>query len=331
MAAHPTHRPDRLSSKTRNECGRGDVSQSLGPKATNVKPRAGASLRYGSVCSGIEAASVAWAPLGWEPVFFSEIEKFPSEVLAHHYPDVPNLGDMTKFKEWPDADIDVLVGGTPCQDNSVGFSAGAGQAGDGLDGARSKLAFDFAGVADRFEPEWVVWENVPNVLSSGNSNGFLRFLSDLGESGYLCAWRVLDQRDIGQPDQPRPRLFVVGNRRDERRAAAVLLEPEGFGRNSEKVAQAAPVLTARGGMALDDRTPCVLDEGRARIATPLEWERALGFPDHYTSITRKGKAAADAPRYRALGNSMSVDVMRWIGQRIQHVNTVAASIKSEAA
>jgi DNA (cytosine-5)-methyltransferase 1 len=72
-------------------------------------------MKYLSVCSGIEAATVAWHPLGWSPVAFAEIEKFPSAVLAHHYPSVPNLGDMTKFKDWPDADIDVLVGGTPCQ------------------------------------------------------------------------------------------------------------------------------------------------------------------------------------------------------------------------
>lgn len=76
-------------------------------------------MRYLSVCSGIEAATVAWDKLGWTPVAFSEIEKFPAQVLAHHYPDVPNWGDMTKFKEWPDAAIDVLVGGTPCQSFSV--------------------------------------------------------------------------------------------------------------------------------------------------------------------------------------------------------------------
>ena len=75
--------------------------------------------RYLSVCSGIEAASVAWHPLGWSPVAFAEIEKFPSAVLAHHYPSVPNWGDMTEFQEWPDATIDLLVGGTPCQSFSV--------------------------------------------------------------------------------------------------------------------------------------------------------------------------------------------------------------------
>lgn len=78
-----------------------------------------ADVNYLSVCSGIEAATCAWHSLGWNPIGFSEIEPFPCKVLAHHYPDVPNFGDMTKFKEWPDANIDVLVGGTPCQSFSI--------------------------------------------------------------------------------------------------------------------------------------------------------------------------------------------------------------------
>ena len=90
-------------------------------------------MRYGSVCSGIEAATAAWHPLGWEPVFYSEIEPFPCAVLKHHYPNVPNLGDMTKYKEWPDAAIDILVGGTPCQSFSV---AGLRK---GLDDPRGKV------------------------------------------------------------------------------------------------------------------------------------------------------------------------------------------------
>ena len=76
-------------------------------------------MKFLSVCSGIEAASVAWKLLGWEAVAFSEIEPFPCAVLAHHYPNVPNWGDMTRFKEWPDATFDVLCGGTPCQSFSV--------------------------------------------------------------------------------------------------------------------------------------------------------------------------------------------------------------------
>lgn len=284
-------------------------------------------MNYLSVCSGIEAASQAFEPLGWKPIAFSEIEPFPCAVLKHHYPHVPNWGDMTKFQEWPDATVDVLCGGTPCQDASIGASAGTGAAGLGLDGGRSGLAFSFVGIADRYEPEWFVWENVPNILSARHSGGFLRFLSDLGECGYFCAWRVVDQRHIGQADQPRPRLFVVGNRTDPRRAAAVLLEPEGFGGNLQPRQEAAPVLTATGGMAFDDRTPCILDQYGARIATPVEWERALGFPDNFTRIPYRGKPAdqcPDGPRFKALGNSWAISCASWIGERISKVEGWAA-------
>lgn len=152
------------------------------------------------------------------------------------------------------------------------------------------------------------------------------FCTDLGEGGYHLAWRVLDQRHIGQSDQPRPRLFVVGNRTDWRRSAAVLLEPEGFGGNSEARSQAAPVLTARGGMAFDDRTPCILDQHGPRIATPMEWERAMGFPDNFTRVPYRGKVdtdCPDGPRFKAMGNSMSVDVMEWLGERIDLVESLS--------
>ena len=281
-------------------------------------------LSYLSVCSGIEAASVAWEPLGWRPWAFSEIEPFPSAVLAHHYPRVPNWGDMTRFKEWPDAAIDLLVGGTPCQDNSIGYAAGAKVPGDGLDGARSGLAFAFAGIVERYQPSWIVWENVPNVLGRRHSRGFLRFAAGITELGYHVAWRIVDQRWFGPSDQPRPRVFVVGHR-DPRCVAAVLLEPESNRRNSSARKEAAPVLTARGGMAFDDRTPCVLDVRGARIATPTEWERALGFPDDFTRIPYRGKEAArcpDGPRYKALGNSFAVNCMEWIGRRIELVDSM---------
>ena len=282
------------------------------------------TLRYGSACSGIEAASVAWHPLGWRASFLSEIEPFPRAVLQHHYPEVPLHGDFTTIEARQYEPIDLLVGGTPCQDNSIGYAAGAGVAGNGLDGGRSGLAFCFAELADRLGAEWVVWENVPNVLSRRHSNGFLRFLSDLAEFGYFCSWRVLDQRDFGPADQPRPRLFVVGNRTDPRRPAAVLLEPSSACRNSPTRPEAAPVLTARGGMAFDDRTPCVLDRHGPRVATPLEWERAMGFPDNYTLVEYRGKLATNGPRFASIGNSMSIRVMRWIGERIEMVERICA-------
>jgi hypothetical protein len=157
-------------------------------------------MRFGSVCSGIEAASVAWHPLGWEAAWLAEIEPFPSSVLAHHYPGVPNLGDMTKLAarvlaheiEAPD----VLVGGTPCQAFSV---AGLRQS---LDDDRGQLTIKFLELADaidnvrrtRGEPECIiVWENVPGVLST-KDNALGCFLAGLaGETEPL-----LQQGENGQ-------------------------------------------------------------------------------------------------------------------------------------
>jgi DNA (cytosine-5)-methyltransferase 1 len=179
-------------------------------------------VRYLSVCSGIEAASVAWESLGWTPVAFAEIEKFPSKVLAHHYPGVANLGDMTKFREWDiDRDaVNVLVGGTPCQSFSV---AGLRK---GLDDPRGNLALTFIAMVDHYRPEWVIWENVPGVLSSSGGRDFGSFLGALGQLGYGFAYRVLDAQYFGVP-QRRRRVFVVAHSSgDSRRAAEVLFEPE---------------------------------------------------------------------------------------------------------
>lgn len=174
-------------------------------------------MRFLSVCSGIEAASVAWHPLGWRAIAYSEIEAFPSAVLAHHYPGVPNLGDMTRFEEWPDADVDVLVGGTPCQSFSV---AGLRK---GLADPRGNLMLTFGAIARRYRPEWLVWENVPGVLSSNGGRDFGTFLGMLAELGYGFAYRVLDAQFFGVA-QRRRRVFVVGCLGDWRRAAAVLFE-----------------------------------------------------------------------------------------------------------
>jgi DNA (cytosine-5)-methyltransferase 1 len=174
-------------------------------------------MKFLSVCSGIEAASVAWNPIGWEAVGFSEIEPFPCGLLKHHYPSVPNFGDMTKFKEWPDATINVLCGGTPCQSFSV---AGLRK---GLDDPRGDLMLTFLAIAKRYRPQWVVWENVPGVLSSNGGRDFGSFLGGLAECGYGFAYRVLDAQYFGVA-QRRKRVFVVGYLGDWHRAAAVLFE-----------------------------------------------------------------------------------------------------------
>jgi len=180
---------------------------------------AGGGVIFATVCSGIEAASVAWNPLGWRARFFSEIEPFPCAVLAHHYSTVPNRGDMLKFKDWPDATIDVLAGGTPCQSFSV---AGLRK---GLDDPRGNLMLTFGAVAAKYRPRWLVWENVPGVLSSNGGRDFGSFLGLLGVLGYGFAYRVLDAQYFGLA-QRRKRVFVVGCLGDWRSAAAVLFERE---------------------------------------------------------------------------------------------------------
>lgn len=410
-------------------------------------------MRYGSVCSGIEAASCAWEPLGWRAQFFSEIEAFPSAVLAHHYPNVPNYGDMNQHKEWPDATIDVLVGGTPCQSFSV---AGLRK---GLRDPRGNLALVYLALVNRMRPRWFIWENVPGVLSSDEGRDFGAFLGAVGELGYGFAYRVLDAQYYGVA-QRRRRVFVVGYLGDWRPPAAVLFEPESLrgdsapGREARKVASVSPAILAGGnstggvrppGTTVDtadslvvhtytpdvspalkardykgpssdgdgDGAPLIAhtlrgegfdagedgsgrgtplvpfaftaqdhgadagpisptlragghakshanggvvpavafaqnqrDEVRlmpvagalsaepgakqqtyvtapaVRRLTPRECERLQGFPDDYTLIEYRGKPSKDGPRYKAIGNSMAVPVMRWLGERIEFIEGV---------
>ena len=346
-------------------------------------------MKYGSVCSGVEAATVAWHPLGWQPQWFSEIEAFPSAVLNHHYPDTPNLGDMTKYKEWPnDRSIDLLVGGTPCQAFSV---AGLRK---GLDDPRGNLMLTYLAIAAQYQPKWLVWENVPGVLSSNRGRDFGTFLGALGKLGYGFAYRVLDAQYFGVA-QRRRRVFVVGYLGDWRRAAAVLFERESlsghsapsreareeaagytsnsFGSYSEGVGTiraaggdlgggsetlVAKTLTTGTGRQFNAETESFVTEQKSvntitasygmggvdwetkplvfgaqqlshtvRRLTPRECERLQGFPDDYTRIPYRNKTAddcPDGPRYKAMGNSMAVPVMRWIGKRIQHVEALAA-------
>lgn len=322
---------------------------------------------YGSVCSGIEAASVAWEPLGWEPEFFSEIDKFPSAVLAHHWPNVPNLGDMTKFKEWNiGRSIDLLVGGTPCQSFSV---AGLRK---GLDDPRGNLMLTYLAIAEQLSPRWLVWENVPGVLSSSGGKDFGTFLGALAKLGYGFAYRVFDAQYFGVA-QRRRRVFVIGYTGDWRRAAAVLFERESLRRDTEpgrEAGEEVAAITASGDgtsgaydawdsaerltpgdvwpkevastlnasfgskLGLENQhvnSGCPLfvpgrNNGLAnalvRRLTPVEWERLQGFPDNHTRIPWRNKPeeeCPDGPRYKAIGNSMAVPVMNWIGKRIQKV------------
>ena len=198
---------------------------------------------YGSVCSGIEAATVAWRPLGWKAAFFAEIDKFPSAVLAHHYPTVPNFGDFTTIKPDQHNAIDLLVGGTPCQSFSIAGLRG------GLADGRGNLALEYLRLADRARPRWLVWENVPGVLSSEGGRDFGSILGGMVELGYGVAYRVLDAQycRVGgfwrAVPQRRRRVFIVGYLGDWRRAAAVLFE------RASLLGDSAPVRKAGKGIA----------------------------------------------------------------------------------
>jgi DNA (cytosine-5)-methyltransferase 1 len=210
-------------------------------------------MKFGSVCSGIEAASVAWHKLGWSASWLAEIEPFPSAVLAHHYPDVPSLGDMTLLPEKIlSGEIeapDILCGGTPCQAFSIAGNRNS------LDDARGNLSIIFCEIANaidsvRTTPAIIFWENVPGVLNT-KDNAFGCFLAGLaGEDGELkpsgkkwtnagcvfgpkraVAWRVLDAQYFGLA-QRRKRVFVVASARDDFNPAKILFEFDGLRRDT---------------------------------------------------------------------------------------------------
>ena len=190
-------------------------------------------IRYVSMFSGIEAATVAWHELGWKPVAFSDFDKFPKAVLAHHYPDVPDRGDVTKV-DWSEYEgkADLVVGGSPCQSFSV-----AGKR-LGLDDPRGNLALHFLGAVKAIKPAWFIFENVPGLLSSDGGRDFAAFLGEVAKCGYGFAYRVLDSQYFGVP-QRRRRLFVVGHSSgDWRSPFSVLFERESLqGHSKESKAQ----------------------------------------------------------------------------------------------
>ena len=294
-------------------------------------------MRYLSLCSGIEAASVAWQPLGWVAQAFSEIDPFACALLERRFPDIPNLGDMSHINGDSCGVVDLIVGGTPCQDFSI-----AGKRA-GLSGNRGGLALRFVHIVAAYRPRWVVWENVPGVLSVTRGRDFGTFVRALDACGYHLAWRVLDAQFFGVP-QRRRRIFLVGHLGDWRCAAKVLFESESLrghfaqgngagktsaagsaGRSGKRrgtygMTHVARCLTSRADRYDVERETFLPSPQGVRRLTPLEYERLQGFPDGWTDIPWRGQSAPDRLRYRALGNAMCVPVMRWLGERIARVN-----------
>lgn len=187
-------------------------------------------MRYVSLFSGVEAASVAWMPLGFEAVAFSEIDPFPCAVLAERFPDVPNLGDISKI-DWGEyaGSVDIVVGGSPCQAFSV---AGRRQ---GLLDQRGLLMLEYVRAVRELHPKWLLWENVPGVFSQSNGDAFDTFQRELEQCGYSLAWRTLDAQFFGVA-QRRRRCFLVGHS-DIGCAASVLFERESLRWDCQTVAE----------------------------------------------------------------------------------------------
>lgn len=254
-------------------------------------------IAFGSVCSGIGCADLAFQRLGWRGAFMSEIEAFPRAVLCERFPAVPLHGDFTTIKAGDYAAIDLLVGGTPCQSFSVAGLRG------GLADERGNLALEYLRLAGRLRPRWLVWENVPGVLSSGGGRDFGAFVGGLAELGYGWAYRASAGAQCVAFD-----LAQITSAANRTRAEAGL--PAG-------------TLTKNSAMHVAAQA--------VRRLTPREAERLQGLPDDWTLIVRAGRPAADAPRYKAIGNGMAVPVLEWIGRRIARQEAEIQADKEVAA
>ena len=265
------------------------------------------SFRYVSIFSGVEATSLAFEPLGWTPVAFSEIEPFPCAVLAERWPEVPNLGDITKidWKEQVDGPVDLVVGGSPCQSFSV-----AGKR-EGLKGA-SGLMFEYIRCVQELRPRWFIWENVPGALSSERGAAFRQLLGEMDELGYGLAWRVLDAQFFGVA-QRRRRLFLVGCLGDPAGPAEVLFEPDCLQGNFTSSREKRKELTSRAGRsarcagfkysAAPAANTLGIEEEQANKLT-ANWHAPAIFPlagdgDRHSVITQYGEELAGCLTARA--------------------------------
>jgi DNA (cytosine-5)-methyltransferase 1 len=271
-------------------------------------------MRYIDVCSGISAPTMAWKPLGWEALCFAEIEAAPRAVLSYHYPDVPLRGDFTEIEGSEYGPVDLLVGGTPCQSFSVAGLRG------GLADERGNLALEYLRLADRARPRWLVWENVPGVLSSDGGRCFGTFLGGLGELGYGFAYAVLDAQHFGVP-QRRRRVFVVGHLGDWRRAAAVLFERQSLsGHPAPRREKRQRIANCLGASPSASSTPNV-GNGQGDVievcsTVTSKWAKGSGGPagDEHHNLVSEGRVfpTLDAASYARFGCNQWVDSAQFV-------------------
>lgn len=246
-------------------------------------------MRYFSVCSGIEAASIAWEPLGWTPVGFAEIEPFPSEVLKQRWPHVKNYGNLENYQSWdiPTGSVDVLVGGPPCQAFSV---AGLRE---GMADPRGNLSLIYFSLVAKLRPKWLVYENVPGLLSARGGQDFSALLSALAECGYGFAYRTLDAANFGLA-QRRKRVFIVGCRTgDWRHPTAVLFDgPSSFGHpKAGKKAGEGSASPAGASVGSPSRINCLPDGISGAVTN--KWHKGSGGPagdEHYNQVVGSSEA-----------------------------------------
>lgn len=319
----------------------------------------------GSVCSGIGAASVAWKPLGFHFEWFSEIDPFPAAVLNEKYPNTPNLGDMNDIpnliKNTGVVAPDLICGGTPCQ----AFSSAGWK--NGLNDDRGNLTLRFADIVDASDNariangqrrSIVFWENVEGVLTD-KTNAFGCLVSSLAglsdvinaskwpNAGIVrgpkrnVAWRVLDAKFFGLPQQRR-RLYVLAGDTEfypenvlfEKHSGRLNDYPQSplvftkDGHKFEMFREYTDCLYSaygtkwNGNAAANNGSLFVVQDNRIRRLSPLECERLMGFPDRYTDL----KGAKKTNRYQATGNSWAVPVVRWIGERLVSHSTDTVSL-----
>lgn len=302
------------------------------------------AIKVASFFSGIGGLELGFERAGCEITFQCEAKPFCLEILAQHWPKVPKSNDIRSVKVEDVPTSDIWIGGFPCQDLSLARMGSRA----GLRGSQSGLFHDFVRLIGDGLPRAFVLENVHGLLSSHGGRDFTIVLKALDELGYGVAWRVLNSKDFGVPQQRR-RVFIVGMRRDGRSAGEVLFEPEcsngntpARGPDGEKATSLFQkvVGNTRKGPLVKALAHCVYAEsarhtgtdwsrnyiwypdGRVRRFMPNELEQVQGFPEGWTLPVRANDMSADkldSLRYHAIGNAVTPQVSEWIAHRLVKV------------